>query len=59
MKFCIDERVVIILNGKQGRVDARAEYKDMVNQYSVHFIDGHGDAVYGWFKETDLELVDE
>lgn len=55
--FAFGDVVRIRLNGKTGRVAAVSVYEDSPTQYSLHFIDGVGDAVYGWFKASDLELL--
>lgn len=57
-KFNLEEEVVITLNNKVGTIRGRAEYSTgNANQYSIHYTNGVGDAVYDWFYENDIQAV--
>jgi hypothetical protein len=55
-KFALGVTVKNTLTLKEGKVTARSEYLEThPNLYQLRYIDGMGDAVYGWFNEGDLE----
>jgi hypothetical protein len=50
----LEQPVVILLSGREGKVIARAQYLRYPNSFQVEYVNGHGDVATGWFDTSEL-----
>ncbi|MEY0287979.1 hypothetical protein AB7303_15305 [Providencia rettgeri] len=53
-KHELGQVVQVTISGEEGHVKGRAEYKNMDNQYYIHYLTADGRGVDGWFDESEL-----
>ena len=53
-KFALSQAIKVTISGEEGYVKGRAEYANMNNQYSIHYLTADGRGVDGWFDEGEL-----
>ena len=53
-KYVLGQTVQVTISKEKGYIKARAEYKNISNQYLIHYLAADGRAVDAWFEEGDL-----